>query len=60
MAVGTQAAPAALTSHSSKLEDQAATAALYAVHPERKKSNSVLDANGKLSSASMYWQYPDP
>lgn len=37
----------------SKLEDQAASAALYATHPNRKDNmNGILDANGKLSSAS--------
>ena len=37
----------------SKLEDQAALAALYATHPDRKDTtNGILDVNGNLSSAS--------
>ncbi|KAL9112449.1 MAG: hypothetical protein Q9227_003291 [Pyrenula ochraceoflavens] len=39
--------------HSSKLEDQAATAALYVTHPERAaaRQHPLLDETGKLSSA---------
>lgn len=39
---------------SSKLEDQAATAALYITHPERKSDGDrFLDSDNKLSSAGM-------
>jgi hypothetical protein len=52
--MATQTSAVTVPSTSAKLEDQAATAALYAARAENKDVDTYLDADHKLSSAGKF------